>query len=293
MDQNALLNILHVGGRGRGIGLIGDFFNSIQDEAELTVFEADSTLSNAGLPELPYKIKIISKCLSNYIGKSEFNINVDQRSSSLFKVSEEALDYASPIKWGENCKTTKVITVDVTTIDELCKTNEISIPHFISLDAQGSEYYILDGAKSALSEDLVAVITEVEFREIYNKQKLFADQDIFLRNYGFKLYHFFNMQFWHSQTEYIKDDDGFPLTTEALYLRDFKYFLNKDDNLYEKLTNLARLIIIAAYFKKMSYVYQILKYIKINFNNEWRKLLLEKNCIFLDQVCSTLEKEIT
>lgn len=290
--NDKFLNIVHVGGRGSGIGPISELMDELKDDAELTIFEADYSLNNAGLSEFSYKAKIIYKCLSNYIGKSEFNINADPRASSLFDVSQDALEYASPKPWGENCKTKYKIKVDVTTINDLAKIGEIELPHFISLDAQGSEYDILEGASDAFNSNLIAVITEIEFREIYAKQKLFFAQDELLHSHMFDLYHFFNWQFWHSQTEYIEGDEGFPLTAEALYLRDFRYFLNKNDDLSLKLDNLARLISIATYFRKTSYAYKILKYIKTNLDIEWCDFIKQRNCNYLTQINKALESKI-
>lgn len=274
------LNILHVGGRGSGIGPIADLIKVLKDDVDLTIFEADFTLENAGLPKIIEDAKIISKCLSNYIGKSEFNINVDSRSSSLFKVSHEAIDYLTPNRWGDSCKTVKTITVDVTTINELIKNKEIKSPHFISIDAQGSEYNILEGASTSLSNDLIAIITEVEFREIYENQKLFSDIDLFLKKYNFKLFHFFNWQHWRYQNKSSHEDTGFPLTSEVLYLRDFNYFLKKEDDVSVKISNLVKLSMLASFFEKSSYANMIIEYIEKNFKSEFEEFLKKESRFF-------------
>lgn len=275
------INIIHVGGRGNGIGPVAEFVQDFKDDINLVIFEADSSLENAGLKKLPDNARIISKCLSNYVGKSNFNINVDERSSSLFKVSKEACDYITPVKWRDSCKTVRTIEVDVTTIDRLFIDNEIKSPHFISLDAQGSEYNILETASNALNDNLIGVLTEVEFREIYENQKLFSDIDTLLRKYDFQLFHFFNWQFWSYDTKFKEKIDEFPLTVEVLYLRNFNYFLKKDCDIFVKLENLARLIMFAFHFKKMSYVSKILEYIHANFEKEWMEFLKKRNNIIL------------
>lgn len=275
------INIIHVGGRGSGIGPIADFVKNFKSDIELVIFEADNSLKNAGLKELPDNSKIISKCLSNYTGKSKFNINSDERSSSLFKVSKEAIDYITPVKWGDSCKTMRTIDVDVTTIDRLIIDNEIKSPHFISLDAQGSEYNILEASTCALNDNLIGVLTEVEFREIYENQKLFSDIDLLLKKYDFQLFHFFNWQFWSYDTRFKERIDEFPLTAEVLYLRNFNYFLEKNYDISIKLENLARLIMFASHFKKASYATKILEYINSNFEKEWVEFLKKRNNISL------------
>lgn len=61
---------------------------------------------------------------------------------------------------------------------------------FLKLDTQGSEYEILCGARQVLADRTVAAVVEVEFCEVYSKQKLFSDIEILLREMGFSFYSF-------------------------------------------------------------------------------------------------------
>lgn len=281
------LEILHVGGRS-DVGMSAVLWDKIKNEANLTLFEADHTLVDAGLTkENAVGIKIISKCLSNYIGQAEFNLNVDICSSSLFKTSPKAIDNRWPSRWGDMSKTIKTIKVNVTTLNQLLKDNEIVLPHFMGLDAQGSEYNIMLAGTEVFEKDLVGIISEMEFREIYEGQALFADQDSFLRKYCFNLHDFYSGQYW-SYVQYFKGT-GFPVVTEAFYLRDFEYFVNRDEELNKKLMNLARLIVVAVAYTKFCYAHVILKYIKTTWLNEWNNFLNSSSYECLKNAVKTIE----
>lgn len=67
-------------------------------------------------------------------------------------------------------------------------------PHmgeFIKIDTQGAEYRIFQGAKRTLAERCLGVFCEVEFFEVYQGQKTYADIDLLLREYGLCLYGFY------------------------------------------------------------------------------------------------------
>jgi hypothetical protein len=63
------------------------------------------------------------------------------------------------------------------TLDKLFSTQESNIPKpdFLSIDTQGSEYEVLQGAQNALDSSVLAVHCEVEFCPLYKEQKLFSD----------------------------------------------------------------------------------------------------------------------
>jgi FkbM family methyltransferase len=66
---------------------------------------------------------------------------------------------------------------------------------FVKLDTQGTEFEILQGAERTLSERTVAIFTEVEFFQMYQGQKLFAEVEQFLRSRGFSFYGFGSMHY--------------------------------------------------------------------------------------------------
>lgn len=281
------LRILHVGGRGDTIGPGMVLLHTMGKDTELIVTEADADTKDAGLGAfytygaiwrtLPY-------CLSNKVGKADFHINAFPDCSSLYHMAPEAaLYHRDQFVWGKICMTDRIVQVETTTIDTLLSKGEIASPHFLSLDAQGAELSIMKGAKSLFEgKDLIGVVTEVEFRPLYEGQPLFTDQDIWLRSYGFQLCQFFNPEYWFAVPYYPKGK-GFLIVAEALYLRDYRHFMHDPANI----PALARLVAMANAFDMPSYSWDILKYAENTWPQEWEAFLKPS---YLQEVIEELKR---
>ena len=79
------------------------------------------------------------------------------------------------------------IEVEVTTLDALTLPagDDIDV---LKLDVQGAELDVLRGAERRLDGQVLAVIAEASFVELYEGQAMFADIDQFLRGRGFQLF---------------------------------------------------------------------------------------------------------
>ena len=112
-----------------------------------------------------------------------FNINYDPCASSLRRMNERYASWYFYFRRGrydyivaDTFKTVEQRKQRLITLDQLLKEDDSIIPpDVLSLDAQGSEYEILEGAGNTLSSNVLAIITEVEFRPLYDGQKLFGD----------------------------------------------------------------------------------------------------------------------
>ena len=224
------LRVFHVGGRG-GMGPV-DRLLQLGESLSLSIFEADmepgdnywndyKSLIEDYANRYNVKLSIMQKCLSNCVSKKEFHINVMPDCSSLLNMSPQARNYTRMtgrgyrIIWGEVCQPTRTIEIDVTTLDELYANGVIQLPHFLSMDVQGAEYDILEGAPKALQGDLLGVVSEVEFCELYEDQKLFMDQYTLLKKHQFSLFDLYNTEYWYSGPIL---DKGALMVAEALFL---------------------------------------------------------------------------
>ena len=287
------LRVFHVGGRG-DMGPV-ECLLKLGENLSLSIFEAniksgDNSWNDYDRLITDYanrygvKLSVIPQCLSNCVGKKAFHINVMPDCSSLLKMSPEAKNYARMdrgkyrIIWGEICKPTRTVEIDVTTLDELCDKHVIQLPHFLSMDVQGAEYDILEGASKALRDDLVGVVSEVEFCEMYEDQKLFMDQYTLLKKHQFSLFDLYNIEYWYSGPIL---DKGALTVAEALFLRDFRYFIIKDKEPALLLSNLSKLAIVAYYFDRSSYAFEIMEYIMNNLQHEWNIFTKQSNSKYL------------
>lgn len=93
---------------------------------------------------------------------------------------------------------------------------------FLKVDTQGTEFEILSGAIRTLSEQTVAVMTEVAFCELYQGQKLFADVDALMRKQGFT---FFGFTTLHTRSRKFLDKKSHAtrerlIYTDAIFFKD-------------------------------------------------------------------------
>jgi FkbM family methyltransferase len=77
-------------------------------------------------------------------------------------------------------------TSDAVTIDGFLSEHPDLAPDFLKLDTQGTELYILQGAKKAL-DSIGLVEVEVEFFQHYDGQPLFGDVSALMLDHGYEL----------------------------------------------------------------------------------------------------------
>ena len=122
---------------------------------------------------------------------------------------------------------------------------------------------------------MMAIIAEAEFRELYEKQPLFTDQLQLLTKNSFTFFGFETWEYWFPGPLIGK---GLFSVVEALYLRDFHYFINKYENDLNKLfTLLSKLSFISKSFNYLSYTYEIIDYISTKWPKEWQNFVKDNN----------------
>jgi FkbM family methyltransferase len=104
--------------------------------------------------------------------------------SSLYPPNEDIIkDYPC----ADFFKIIKVQEIEVISIDEFLKENEVAKPDFLKLDVQGAEYEVLRGGSSVIKNSVIGIYLETHLRELYKGQGLFPDIHMMLLDLGFRL----------------------------------------------------------------------------------------------------------
>ena len=134
-------------------------------------------------------ININNIALSDRIGKAGFNVNEFSPTNSLLESSEKGQHY-----WGKDLlDTRKVVKVKTTTIDEFSSKKAIPRIDILKLDTQGTEYMILEGARTMLNNNAISLIyMEIILVETYKGQRLLPEITDLLATSGYRLFGIYN-----------------------------------------------------------------------------------------------------
>lgn len=170
------------GGAHRGDAV--DVLSALLPQATFHCFEPDPMLG-AEL-EVHFagndKTKVVRVALGDALGTATFNINASRPTNSLLPSGEVLQADLQAL-----CRTVEQVEVEVTTIDDYCRKNNVNRVDIIKLDLQGYDYLALKGAEQTLRQARV-VLVEVLFREIYKGCHLFPDILNFMMTQGYELY---------------------------------------------------------------------------------------------------------
>jgi FkbM family methyltransferase len=114
-----------------------------------------------------------------------------------------------------NAKILDTYMVEVLTIDEFCKENNISYINLLKTDTEGYELNVLKGASSMMKQNRIQfVYVEIFFNENYIGQSSFGDIYNFLLENRFGLVRFYDV---------LYTDEGLASKTDALFInKNFK-----------------------------------------------------------------------
>jgi FkbM family methyltransferase len=259
----------HIGSRNVQVGfpivpvfardIINVLFDADIDSVEQTT-ELWSQHSECETKVFPYCISADERC-------ETLNINFDAYTSSIFSFNPEyaafyTLSNADRVDYvlGESCRTMEKRKVKSTSLDALLASDSFreSPPDFLSLDTQGSEYRILSGASGALRHNILGLMVEIEFVQIYEGQELCHDVQSLLEDAGFRLVRInTNEEFSPLRAPIGARARGFVLAGEALFLRRLESLkeIGTDDQRYVSLYKLA---FISVAFGCLEYAIQVL-----------------------------------
>lgn len=255
------LNVHHIGGRfGDGGFPVIDAF---EKDVVRVLYDADSDCieqikerhkkSKSELHVFPY-------CIGENNQTGTFNINYDPTSSSIYSFNPDYSSfyfflYNHDFIVSDSLRTMEKREVEFVSIDKLYKTNssQLAFPDFLSMDVQGAEYAILQGAKDTLKKNVLALVIETGLHPIYHGQKIFGDINSFLSEMGFYFVKFLRFQEYSPLRAPVGlRGNGFQSVTDVLFLRkieDIKNAVSDELLLYIMLRKLAFISIIYNQFE--------------------------------------------
>jgi len=214
----------HIGGRAGSVAFPD--LPKFREEIVNIIYDADDSCL-AQIEDAWYgkNVLVLPYCLSNKCGTAKFNINYDPYTSSLYPMNPSFGNFYGKGQDGHtDCliagalKTEKIIDVETHTLDSLVETNVILPPDFLSIDTQGAELLILEGALQYLNQNIVAVEVEINLASVYEGAPLFGQLDEFLRKHNFLLVNIETIDIGYKRISKSCRGAGIPLQGEALYL---------------------------------------------------------------------------
>lgn len=125
------------------------------------------------------RVTIHALALGEQAGHIVFHVNSHSHSSSALPLTKHHL-MAFP-----HAKEDKVITVPVTTLDNISNELNLVSPVLLKLDVQGYEANVLKGAVETL-KSVDYVLLEASFKPMYEGELLFTEIVELMQDYGFK-----------------------------------------------------------------------------------------------------------
>ena len=122
--------------------------------------------------------------LSNHDGERTLHVNAASSTNSL-----SSLRMSASSTWNSNkLKQVGKITVDVLTLDRLCKEIDIKFIDILKIDVQGAELSVLQGAKNLLENQRIGLL-QFEFIVVdtYENQDPFSEYLALLESYNYQL----------------------------------------------------------------------------------------------------------
>ncbi len=205
-------------------------------------------------------VRYVNHALHKEKGILDLHLAKQQANSSVFQPNHNLL---MRFPEAERFDILRTIQVVVDCLDRQLQENGVSDPDFIKADTQGSELFVLQGGKLALSNTIFGLEVEAEFIPIYRDQPLFADLDTFLRGFGF---HLFDLRpvFWkRSHGRNVGGPKGQIIYADALYLRAPEAFVQLLDRMADpeaRKAKLLRAISICLLYGYLDYALEILEF---------------------------------
>jgi FkbM family methyltransferase len=174
--------ILDVGARGG----FNEEWSVFADQVRIYGFEPDEEECRRLVAEAPAQVQYIPSALGRTSGMATLYEAKLAASTGLY---ESRMDYLDRLLNRDNGVTVGTHSIFVRSLDEALQEYGIGSIDFIKLDAEGAELDILQGGATCVGgKSLLGVLAEIRFHQELNGSPTFADLDIYMREFGFRLY---------------------------------------------------------------------------------------------------------
>ena len=264
--MNKYLSVHHVGGRSGSRSF--PRLNKFEKDIINVLYDADPDCIKQ-IEErnkaLPSSLHVFPFCLGDSSRSTALNINYDAYTSSIKDLN---LSYGSFYYFNkdhdyilsETVKTVEKRKVDLISLDNALQSKIIPVPppDFLSVDTEGSEYEILQGAIETLKSSVLALVVEGEFHPMHKNQKLFGDIAQFLSNLGFHFVKFLSMgELSPYRASIGLRGEGFHMYADTLFLKRIENLELDNDN-RKHLLMLLKMAFIAIVYNQFEYGLQCL-----------------------------------
>ena len=183
----------HVGARGNVL-LPLERQSQLRKDFAFFYYDADESALDAALN---VRIKageqtLLPYCIGAKREKRLFRIATDPFASSLYPLNEDYAEYSKPSYMGQaplgnSHFAERELEIEIRSLDEICAA-ETPPPDYLSIDAEGAELDILQGAEGVLRSRVVWIRSEMWTHEIYKGSRTLATSLGYLQSNGFELF---------------------------------------------------------------------------------------------------------
>ncbi len=185
--DNFTISVHHIGGRC-GTRVFPKLPAEYEKDLENVLYEADTSCISqmeSQTKHLASQQVILPYCIAGHTGKADFHLLADRYESTLEKPNvDNARYYFNGFGWDHDLRGVidEICQVEVITLDDLYSnpSAKAALPDFLSIDTEGTEPGILNGAKNILKTKLLMVQCEFDLDNTQSKLQHIT------REYGFR-----------------------------------------------------------------------------------------------------------
>lgn len=245
------LSFVDIGARSFKLGKL----DSIKENLEYHAFEPDlieyERLSNK---KSDVKTFFYPVALSDKNEKTNFYITKDPACSSLLMPNEKIFN---DIRIGKKLELVKSIKIQTNTLDWWKNEYDIGAIDILKIDVQGGELKVFSKGHNTL-ENTIAIMSEIEFVEVYKNQPTFQDIDTHLRKLDFELIDITKILAKNNEVGSNFKTKGKLVWGDAIYIKNYKSMLAAHEYDEERFRVVLRYIMVYEYFDRMDLSYSLI-----------------------------------